>query len=136
MGPTPTTRDEAIEAAVRTTRVLLGSGFKFDEQKARQSAAAAYDRMNYPIGFGRQLVGILASGDRTAELRKLEVPTLVIHGEEDPLVTPGGGEATAAAIPGATLLTIPGMGHSLPAEAWPQILDAIVANTERAAVSA
>ncbi len=136
MGPTPTTREEAIEASVRSTKVLLGSGFKFDEEKVRQQAAATYDRMNYPAGFARQLVGIVASGDRTEELRKLKVPTLVIHGEDDPLVTLSGGQATAKAIPGATLLTIPGMGHALPEEAWPRIVDAIVANTERAAVSA
>jgi pimeloyl-ACP methyl ester carboxylesterase len=78
----------------------------------------------------------VASGDRTAGLQKLRVPTVVIHGEEDPLVNLSGGEATAAAIPGATLVTIPGMGHSLPEEAWPQIVGAIVANAERAAVSA
>ncbi|MEX0783073.1 MAG: alpha/beta hydrolase [Dehalococcoidia bacterium] len=136
MGPAPTTREEAIDAAVKSTKLLLGSGFKFDEAKTRERAAQTYDRMNYPIGFARQLVGIVASGDRTPELRKLNVPTLVIHGEDDQLVTLSGGQATAAAIPGATLLTIPGMGHSTPEGAWPEIVDGIVANAERAAVSA
>jgi pimeloyl-ACP methyl ester carboxylesterase len=136
MGPAPTNRDEAIEASVKSTQVLLGPGFAFDEAKVRERAARIYDRMNYPVGFARQLVGIVASGDRTPELRKLSVPTLVIHGADDPLVTLSGGEATAAAIPGARLLVIPGMGHSTPEEAWPEIIDAIVANTERAAVSA
>ena len=80
----------------------------------------------------RQLAAILASGDRTAELRRITAPTLVIHGTTDRLVAPSGGRATARAIPGARLLMIEGMGHDLPRGAWPQLIDAIVENTRRA----
>ena len=71
-------------------------------------------------------MAILASGDRTPALGSVRVPTLVVHGDADPLVTPSGGRATAAAVPGARLLMIPGMGHDLPREAWETIVDAIV----------
>ena len=74
----------------------------------------------------------MASGDRTEGLRTVKVPTLVIHGEADPLLNVTGGKATAAAIPDSRLLIIPGMGHDLPLGAWPQIVDAIADNAARA----
>ncbi len=136
VGPRPTTRDEVIEMGIASSRFLYGSGFAFDETKARARVEQAYDRAFYPVGFTRQIVGVRASGDRTEALGNVRVPTLVIHGAEDPLVTLSGGEATAAAIPGATLVTVPGMGHSVPEGAWPVIVDAIVANAARASVPA
>src|SRR6185437_8818554 len=96
----------------------------------------SYDRMHYPAGFMRQLTGILASGDRTAALANVTVPTVVIHGEADPLITVSGGEATAKAIPGAKLVKIPGMGHDFPPQLWQQFVDEIVANAERATAGA
>jgi pimeloyl-ACP methyl ester carboxylesterase len=81
---------------------------------------------------GRQLLAIHASGDRTAALRGLEVPTLVVHGEDDPLVQVAGGRATAEAVPGAELLLVPGMGHNLPRELWPQIVEGLVRVADRA----
>jgi len=93
----------------------------------------SFDRGHNPLGVGRQLVGIIAPGDRTPALRELEIPTQVIHGSDDPLINRSGGEATAAAIPGAQLEVIEGMGHDLPRDAWPRIADLIVANTARAA---
>ena len=91
-----------------------------------------YDRGHDSGSVARQLAAILASGDRTAELRRITAPTLVIHGTADKLVAPSGGRATARAIPGARLLMIEGMGHDLPRGAWPQLIDAIVENTRRA----
>ena len=88
-----------------------------------------YDRGHDAGSVARQLAAILASGDRTAELRRITAPTLVIHGTADKLVAPSGGRATARAIPGARLLMIEGMGHDLPRGAWPQLIDAIVENT-------
>ena len=88
-----------------------------------------YDRGHDPASVGRQLAAIVASGDRTAELRRITAPTLVIHGTADKLVAPSGGRATARAIPGARLLKIEGMGHDLPRGAWPRLIDAIVENT-------
>ena len=85
-----------------------------------------------PGSASRQLAAILAAGNRTAELRHITAPTLVIHGTADRLIRPSGGRATARAIPGAHLLTIEGMGHDLPRPAWPQIIDAIVENAARA----
>ena len=80
---------------------------------------------------GILFAAILASPDRTEALHDVKAPTLVIHGEADPLVNVSGGRATAASIPGAELIVLPGMGHDLPQPLWPQILDAITANTAR-----
>jgi pimeloyl-ACP methyl ester carboxylesterase len=83
-----------------------------------------------PAGFARQLAAVYVSGDRTEALRSLDVPTLVVHGEEDPLIPMSGGRATAAAIPGAELWTIPGMGHDLPRAMWPELIRRIDALAE------
>ena len=91
----------------------------------RERAERSFDRAFDPPGVARQLVAVLASPDRTARLRALDVPTLVIHGADDPLVDVSGGRATAAAIPGAELAIIGGMGHDLPRAAWPELADRI-----------
>jgi pimeloyl-ACP methyl ester carboxylesterase len=121
----PVDRASAIEWSVATSRVLSSPGFPFDEDRARTRAGRSYDRGFNPAGVGRQLVAILASGDRTPALRALRVPTLVIHGDRDPLVSVSGGEATAAAIPGARLMIVPGMGHDLPRQLWETIVSAV-----------
>ena len=95
-------------------------------------AGRSYDRGHDPAGAGRQLAAIIASGDRTPLLRRIAVPTVVIHGSADRLVRPSGGRATAKAIPGARLVVVRGMGHDLPRGAWPQVLDAITENAARA----
>ncbi|WP_256862843.1 alpha/beta fold hydrolase [Microbispora sp. GKU 823] len=102
-----------------------------DVERVTRLAAEAYDRGFDPAGTARQFNAIRISGDRTEGLRGLSVPALVIHGEDDPLVTPEGGTATADAIPGAKLLTFPGMGHDLPRPLWPVIAEAIAELTER-----
>jgi len=135
MAAPPSNRDEAIEAGIRGAKVLGSPGFPYDEAKARASLGASYDRMNYPQGTARQLVAIVGCEDRTPGLRQLKVPTLVIHGEDDKLLTPSGGRATAEAIPGAELLMIPGCGHDLPEGAWPTVVEAIVANTAKAVLA-
>ena len=133
VAPQPASRTEAIESGVRM-QALVGNSpaFPADEAVLRAEVTAAYDRAYNPAGFLRQFAAIIASPDRTERLRALTVPAVVIHGEADILVTPSGGAATAAAIPGATLVTIPGMGHDLPPGAWPVVLDAIVENARRA----
>ena len=95
----------------------------------RERAGVAWDRDSTSDGVTRQLAGIFASGDRTAELREIDVPTLVIHGDRDRMVHPTGGEATARAIPGARLVSITGMGHDLPFGAWGRLLDLIADHT-------
>jgi len=118
-----TTREEAIENSVELRRVLAGSGSSFDEELTRQEAIRDYDRAYHPAGTTRQLFAGLAGADRAHVLHEVIVPTLVIHGEDDPLVDPAGGASTAAAIPGAKLKLLPGMGHDLPPELYEQVAD-------------
>ena len=121
----PKSREEAIESAVTMFRHISSHGFPFDEAWVREKAGIGWDRDPTAGGVGRQLGAILKSGNRTAWLRKITAPTLVIHGDRDRMVHPTGGAATARAIPGARLETVPGMGHDLPEGAWPTILDLI-----------
>jgi pimeloyl-ACP methyl ester carboxylesterase len=136
MTPVPTDRDGYIEFHVKAFKTIGSPGFPFDEEFLRWRGGATFDRSVYPDGFRRQLAAIIASGDRTPVLGQISAPALVIHGSDDPLITVSGAEATARAIPGAKLLVIPGMGHDLPRGAWPEIVDAITANTERAKTAA
>jgi pimeloyl-ACP methyl ester carboxylesterase len=128
----PREREAYIEHQMEVFAKTGSPGFPRDEADQRELAVASYERGHDPAGAGRQLAAIIASGDRTADLRSIRVPTLVIHGDKDRLVSPSGGRATAKAIPGARLLTIEGMGHDLPRGAWPQIVDAIADNAGRA----
>ncbi len=130
--PPAADRDAAIAAAVASARVIGSPGYPATEDEIRQRAGAVYDRSFRPAGFARQYAAILGSGDRTAGLGAVTVPALVIHGEDDPLIGVSGGRATAAAIPGAELIVVPGMGHDLPRVLWPQLIDAIEANARRA----
>ena len=130
--PPATSRDEAVQRAIATYRVIGSPAYPLDEQWLSEIAGQAYDRAYDPLGVARQLLAIHASGDRTPALRELDVPTLVIHGEDDPLVQVEGGRATAAAVPGAELLVLPGMGHNLPRELWPRLVDAITELADRA----
>jgi pimeloyl-ACP methyl ester carboxylesterase len=132
--PPASDREAAVAASLEGSRVISSPGFPFDVDLMTRRAAAAYDRSYSPDGTGRQLAAILASSDRTEGLRQVKLPFLVIHGEEDPLVTVSGGKATAAAVPGSKLMLMPGMGHDLPEALWDQIIDAIVANAELATV--
>ena len=86
----------------------------------------SYDRSFYPDGIGFQLGAIGMSGDRSEKLSKLSVPSLVIHGEVDPLLPLHCGEATAAAIPKAKLVTFEEMGHDLPEKYWPEIIEELL----------
>jgi pimeloyl-ACP methyl ester carboxylesterase len=122
LAPPATTREEAMERTVEGRRVIGSPGFPRDEQETRERAGRAWDRGVNPAGFARQIAAIQRSGDRTAALRSLNVPTLVVHGEDDPLIPLDGGLATAKAIPGADLWTVPGMGHDLPRALWPEMI--------------
>ena len=121
----PRTRTDAVDGAVRVFRHIGSHGFPFDEESVRERAGLSWDRYPTSEGVTRQLAAIFASGDRTAELRRIDVPTLVIHGDRDRMVHPTGGAATARAIAGARLHTVAGMGHDLPIGAWGTILDLI-----------
>ena len=99
----------------------------------RARAEQHFDRGHHPAGAGRQLAAILTSPDRTAALAGVRVPTLVVHGAADPLVTLPGGEATAAAVPGAELWVVEGMGHDLPAAVLPELFARLAALRDRVA---
>jgi pimeloyl-ACP methyl ester carboxylesterase len=131
LGNPPKTRDQVISRAVKTFKVIGSPAFPFEEDMVREMAARSYDRGHSAAGVMRQLHAIIASGDRTAALHKVQVPTAVIHGTRDPLVKPSGGKATARAIPGARLMMIDGMGHDLPRDLWPTFANAIDHNAAR-----
>jgi pimeloyl-ACP methyl ester carboxylesterase len=128
---------EAYVAHMERVFARIGSrGLPRDDADIRALAAASYDRDHDPAGPGRQLAAIIASGDRTAQLRRITAPTLVIHGTTDPLVAPSGGRATARAIDGSRLMSIEGMGHDLPRAAWPRLIGAIAEHAASADASA
>ena len=125
-------REQYIAHFERLFAAIGSTGLPREPEEIRELAALSYDRDHDPAGAGRQLAAIIASGDRTRELRKVVAPTLVVHGTADPLVSPSGGRATARAIKGAKLMNVPGMGHDLPRAVWPRLIDAIVQNAARA----
>lgn len=129
----PKDRDSFVEHTVKLWNVIGSPGFPHDDDAIRERSGIAFDRGVTAAGTGRQLMAIAASANRTPGLRKLKLPTTVIHGTKDVLVRISGGREVAAAVPGARMVEIEGMGHDLPPGAWPQIVDAIVENAARAA---
>jgi pimeloyl-ACP methyl ester carboxylesterase len=125
--PAPTDRDEYIAFAPKW-QLWQSKKYRSDEV-SRRNAIRDFDRSNYPEGGPRQMAAIYASGSRAEGLQKLQVPTLVIHGTEDQLITPSGGERTAELIPNSTLLMVDDMGHDMPQPLWPLYLDAISKHT-------
>ncbi len=117
------TRDEHIEQSVPSYAIIASTDFPHDYDYIRTRAGQSWDRGHDPAGRIRQVAAIVASGDRTPMLAELRLPTLVVHGTADPLVNVSGGRATAAAIRGAELLEVEGMGHDLPREVWPRLFD-------------
>jgi pimeloyl-ACP methyl ester carboxylesterase len=131
----PKSREDYVERAVRTFKVLGSPRYGSRLDEVAELAGAMYDRGHHPAGIVRQMHAISASGDRTAGLRRLTVPTTVLHGSRDPLARPSGGRATAAAVPGAHLRIFEGMGHDLPPELWPEFVEEIVSAAERSRTS-
>jgi pimeloyl-ACP methyl ester carboxylesterase len=127
--PAPQEREAYIEHYVNTWRRIWSPGFPFEEKRVRTFMEQSYDRSYYPQGMARQNAAIIASGDRRPLLSAIEVPTLVIHGADDPLIPVDGGKDTARVIPGASLLIINGMGHDLPKGVWGEIVSAISKHT-------
>jgi len=125
--PAPSDRDEYIAFAPKW-QLWQSKKYRSDEV-SRRNAIRDFDRSNYPEGGPRQMAAIYASGSRAEALQKLQVPTLVIHGTEDQLITPSGGERTAELIPNSTLLMVDDMGHDMPQPLWPFYLDAISKHT-------
>jgi pimeloyl-ACP methyl ester carboxylesterase len=131
-GRIASSREEAMDAVVETFRVIGSKGFALDEERLRDVGARSYDRGYDPGGYRRQLAAVVGQPNRTAQLRRLELPTLVMHGLHDPLVAPSGGLALARSIRGARFVGFSGMGHDLPRELWPEFADHIAALARRA----
>src|SRR5580765_3277312 len=125
MAPAPTDRAGYLERYLRMMKILRAGEFPDEEALDPARGARAYDRGLNPAGYARQLAAIIASGSRQQRLAGLRTPTLVIHGDADPLVPIECGVDVARSVPDARMLTIEGMGHALPASAWPPIIDAI-----------
>ncbi len=123
LAPPPPDRDDYIAASLNSR--IWASKKYLDPNWLLELAAAQYDRCFYPEGATRQLAAIYASGDRSTGLAALEVPMLVIHGRDDTLITPEGGERTAELVPGSRYLLLADMGHDHPAPLWPVLAEAI-----------
>jgi pimeloyl-ACP methyl ester carboxylesterase len=130
--PPPIDSDQAVERSLAVYRVIGSPGYRLDELRVAEVARRSFARGHDSAGVARQFSAIVVSPDRTPGLRDLDVPTLVIHGEDDPLVQVDGGRATAGAVPGARLVVIPGMGHDLPEPVWPMIVEEIVTHARSA----
>jgi pimeloyl-ACP methyl ester carboxylesterase len=135
--PDPAADYEAFVAhGMKNARTIGSPDYQWTDEELRARVVAEHARAFNPAGVGRQRQAIGADGDRTEELRKLNVPTVVLHGAEDPLIQPVGGIETANAIPGAELRIIPGMGHDLPPGLYDIFVDAICAAAARAKTTA
>jgi pimeloyl-ACP methyl ester carboxylesterase len=128
----PEGRQEYIATELANSRVIGSRRGLVDEDWRRERFERFYDRGVDPAATARQIMAIVASGDRSAALARVTVPTLVIHGDIDPLVPLDAGEATERAVPGAELLVIADMGHEIPPATWRRVVPAIAANARRA----
>jgi pimeloyl-ACP methyl ester carboxylesterase len=124
-------RETYIAEFALTFRAIGSQTYPHTDEWFEQMAGRCYDRGVHPSGALRQLGAITVAPDRTPRLRSLDLPATVIHGSEDRLINPSGGRATAEAIPGARLALLDGMGHDMPPQLWPQIIDLITVNTGR-----
>ena len=129
MTPAPADLEAYLVNYQKTWKVLRGADFPEEVARDIERGRAAFERGLSPTGVARQMAAIFASGNRKAGLAAIKAPTLVLHGDIDPLVPVEAGIDTAEAIPGARLVRIPLMGHALPVAVWPEIIDAIAAHT-------
>jgi len=128
--PVPSERETYIEETIKRDRLIHGS-FPYDEDQGRDYRTKEYDRSYYPEGVARQLAAMAVPGNIKPYISAIQAPTLVIHGREDPFNSVEAGKEIASTIPGAELLIIDGMGHSFPREVIPQIIEAIVKNSNK-----
>ncbi|HIF95671.1 MAG TPA: alpha/beta fold hydrolase [Myxococcales bacterium] len=132
MDPMPEDRDSVIERSVKSDGIIGSPAYPADEAYLRERAGMLFDRAFHPAGSARQMVAILAHGNRGPALGKIDIPTLVIHGKADSLVPVEGGIDTHESVPGSELMLIEGMGHNLPPEIWDEIVAGIAGLTARA----
>jgi len=127
----PSDRESYIERHLANLRTW-GSPSHYDEERLRANAAAAFDRSFLPAGQARQAMAIASGDSRTAALREVRIPALVLHGGEDKLIDPSGGRRTAEAIPGARFVLLDGMGHDYPPAYWDQIVHLVTEHARAA----
>ena len=128
--PDSTDEKVLVEHGMMVARTIGSPGYPTEDERLRERTTASVRRSFYPEGPTRHLSAIVADGDRRGMLKDVTVPTLVLHGEDDPLVPCEGGRDTAASIPGAKLKTIPGWGHDLPLELVDELADAIAGHAK------
>lgn len=124
--------DSIVDHYVRLYRLIGSPGFPTAEDYLRQRLTRSVRRAYRPRGVARQLAALIADGDRSALLPRIQAPTIVLHGRDDPLVPVAAGHDLAAKIPGAKLEVIDGWGHDLPPPLWPRLVQSIEATASRA----
>lgn len=129
-------KEDLIAYSVNAARVIGSPAYPADEERLQRRVRSDFDRGWYPQGVARQMAAVVADGDRRKMLRTIAAPTLVIHGEADPLVPLEAGRDTAANIPGARMTVIPGMGHDLPLALVDTLADAIAEHAGDVAAAA
>jgi pimeloyl-ACP methyl ester carboxylesterase len=123
--PATSDRETMVRHYMMLRRTIGSPAYPESDAEMRRLVERNIDRRYYPAGVGRQYLAILASGDRVELLKTVKVPTLVIHGADDPLLPQEGGRDVAALVPGAQLEIYPGMGHDLPTALTPRLVDRI-----------
>ena len=118
LAPPAQSREEYVERHVAAIAIYGSKPEWIVDEETRARAAAAYDRCHCPAGIARQIAAVAADGSRDEALRSLTVPTLVMHGSRDTLISPSGGRHTAEVIPGARYVEIDGLGHDYPSASW------------------
>jgi pimeloyl-ACP methyl ester carboxylesterase len=131
MSAAGTKLEEVLARAVTVARATGGSAFPVTDAEIRQRAQTDFERSFYPVGVARHMAAIAATGNRKPRLQTLVMPTLVLHGKDDPLVPLTGGIDTHEAISGSILKVFEGMGHNLPEPLWPELVLAISDHTEQ-----
>jgi len=132
LSPPARTREDAVTRSLGIAAVIGSTAYERDEAWIREAVGIAWGRNNDPGGTTRQLAAVVLSPDRRPGLAEVSLPALVVHGELDPLIQVEGGRETAAAIPEAELMVLPGMGHDIPRALWETVVDAVVALVHRA----
>ncbi len=128
--PAAPDRESLIDYTIKALKLISSPAYPRSDAEWRELVTAAVERSFYPQGFRRQLAAIVASGSRVELLRTIKVPTLVIHGRDDPLIPVACGVHSAECIPGARLQIIDGMGHDLPPQLWATLVGLIATHAE------
>lgn len=128
--------DVLVEHGIKLARTIGSPGFPAPEDRLRERTQQIVRRQTYPEGPLRQMAAIISDGDRRNMISTITAPTLVLHGDDDPLIPVEHGHDTAATIPGAKIKTIPGWGHDLPQELVDELAGAIAEHAQAESVPA